>query len=188
MARGLRLTEQAWPLLAGLAALAALVLFPLTLRPPVASPLAALVHLNERHLLANLAGCAVLGWLGWRARMGTAEALAWLLAWPLAQFALLLGPPLERFAGLSGWLHGGAALIAVSLLARTGRERLIGAVLLAGLGAKLLLEQPFAPPAFDPGWGFAPVPFAHLAGSLIGASLALLTRYWPLRTSRRQDP
>lgn len=188
MAHGLRLN--AWPLLAGAFALAAalLFLFPLPLAPAVASPLAALVHLNERHLLANLAGCAALGWLGHRAGMGGPQALAWLLAWPLGQLALLAGPPLVRFGGLSGWLHAGGALVIASLLMRTGRERLIGAALLAGLLAKLALEQPFAPPHFDPTWGFAPVPFAHFAGSLIGAALALIARYWPPRSSRRQHP
>lgn len=186
MARGLRLN--AWPLLAGLLGLSAAVLFPLHLEPAVISPLAALVHLNERHLLANLAGCAVLGWLGQRAGMSMPQALAWLLAWPLGQLALLAGPPLAHYGGLSGWLHAGSALIIVSLLMQGRRERLIGAALLAGLLAKLTLEQPFAAPRFDPDWGFAPVPFAHLAGSVIGAALALAARYWPLRLPRRQDP
>lgn len=186
MARGLRLS--AWPLLAGLFGLLAAVLFPLHLAPAVISPLAALVHLNERHLLANLAGCAVLGWLGHRAGMGMPQALAWLLAWPLGQLALLAGPPLTHFGGLSGWLHAGSTIVIANLLMREGRERWIGAALLAGLLAKLVLEQPFAPPRFDPDWGFAPAPFAHLAGSVIGAALALAARYWPLRSPRRQDP
>jgi len=187
VARRLRLIPW-WPLLAGLAGLAAALLFPLSLRPAAPSPLAALVHLNERHLLANLAGCAVLGWLGWRAGMAGRQALAWLLALPLGQLGLLAGPPLERFGGLSGWLHAGAAIVSVCLLMRSGRERWIGAAMLAGLLAKLALEQPFAPPRFDPDWGFAPAPFAHLSGSVIGAGLALLARYWPLSILRRQDP
>jgi hypothetical protein len=186
VARSFRLSV--WPLLAGLFGLAAAVLFPLHLDTAVISPLAALVHLNERHLWANLAGCAVLGWLGHRAGMGLPQAAAWLLAWPLTQLALLVGPPLAHFGGLSGWLHAGSAIIIASLLMRQGRERLIGAALLAGLLAKLTLEQPFAAPQFDPDWGFAPVPFAHLAGSVIGTALSLAARYWPLRLPRRQDP
>lgn len=187
MARGLRLSAW-WPLLAGLFGLAAALLFPLGWQPAVWSPLAAGVHLNERHLLANLAGCAVLGWLGLRAGMAGRQALAWLLAWPLGQLALLAGPPLAHFGGLSGWLHAGSAIVITSLLLRSGRERWIGAALLAGLLTKLALEQPFAPPRFDPDWGFAPVPFAHLASSVVGACLALLARYWPLSFRRRQDP
>jgi hypothetical protein len=187
VARGLRLKAW-WPLLAGLAGLAAALLFPLALRPAVSSPLAALMHLNERHLLANLAGCAVLGWLGLRSGMAGPQALAWLLAWPLGQLALLAGPPLAYFGGLSGWLHAGAAIVSVSLAMRQGRERWIGTALLAGLLAKLVLEQPFAPPRFDPGWGFAPAPFAHLSGSVIGAGLAPLARYWRFSFRRRQDP
>ncbi|MFH7041993.1 rhombosortase [Paucibacter sp. JuS9] len=180
----------AWPLLAALMGLAALALFPLSLAPPVASPLATLVHLNERHLLANLAGCAVLAWLGWRAQMDRSNAFAWLLAWPLGQVALLAGPAMSSFGGLSGWLHAGCAIVVVELLQRRGRERLIGAALLAGLLAKLLLEQPWgALPPVDPAWGFAPAPFAHLAGSVTGAALALVTRYCRPSIHRwRQDP
>lgn len=186
MARGFRLSG--WALLAGAAGLAAALLFPFPLAPAVASPLATLVHLSERHLIANLIGCAVLGWLGQRAAMDGPRTLAWLLAWPLGQIALLAGPPLTHFGGLSGWLHAGCAIVAVTLLQRHGRERLIGAALLVGLITKLAFEQPLSPPHFDPAWGFAPAPFAHLAGSVTGALLALLARYWPLSFRRRQKP
>ena len=68
---------------------------------------AALVHLSLLHLAANLAGCAVLALLGWRAALPLRAAGAWLLAWPLTQLGLLLRPELRRYAGLSGELcHG----------------------------------------------------------------------------------
>ncbi|MBV8034212.1 rhombosortase [Roseateles sp.] len=142
---------------------------------------AAFVHWTPLHLAANLAGCAVLALLGWRAALGPREALAGLLALPLTQLGLLLRPELARYAGLSGELHALAAIAALALLARPGRERRVGAGIALGLVAKLALEAPLGPPLrATPGFDFPVAPLAHLTGALAGA-LA-----WGL-TMRRSD-
>lgn len=144
---------------------------------------AALVHLSLRHLAANLAGCAVLALLGWRAALPARAAGAWLLAWPLTQLGLLLRPELTRFAGLSGLLHAGVAIAALELIRRSGRERWIGLGIAAGLAAKLALEAPFGPVLRAvPGFDFAVVPWAHFSGVLAGA-LA-----WGLTMRRSNQP
>ena len=130
---------------------------------------AAFVHWTPRHLGANLAGCAVLALLGWRAALGPREALAGLVALPLTQLGLLLRPELQRYGGLSGELHALAAIAALALLARGGRERLVGAGILLGMAAKLVLEHPLGPVLrATPGFDFAVAPFAHLSGAVAG--------------------
>lgn len=138
---------------------------------------AAWVHWSPRHLGANLAGCAALALLGWRAGLDGRSTTAWLLAWPLTQLALLAWPGLRHFGGLSGVLHAGIAVAAVALLARQGRERRIGALLAAGLLLKLTLEAPLGPPLKHvAGWDIAIAPAAHLTGAAAGALCSLLLR------------
>lgn len=142
---------------------------------------AAFVHWTPLHLVANLAGCAVLALLGWRADLAGREVAAGLLALPLTQLGLLLRPDLAHYGGLSGVLHGLAVVAALSLLARRGRERWVGAALLLGLAAKLALEHPLGPALREtPGFDFAVAPFAHLSGALAGALAWRLTMR-PLR-------
>jgi rhomboid family GlyGly-CTERM serine protease len=137
---------------------------------------AALVHWTPLHLAANLAGCAVLALLGWRAGLGGREAWAGLVALPLTQLGLLLRPDLQRYAGLSGELHALATIAALALLQRTGRERLVGAGIALGLAAKLLLEDPLGPVLQTrPGFDFAVAPMAHLTGALAGLLAGGLT-------------
>ncbi len=131
---------------------------------------AAFVHWTPLHLGANLAGCAVLALLGWRAGLGPGEALAALIALPLTQLGLLLRPELQHYAGLSGELHALVAVAALTLFARRSREHYIGAALVVGLIAKLALEHPLGPVLRDtPGFDFPVAPFAHLTGTIAGA-------------------
>ncbi|RZJ13089.1 MAG: rhomboid family intramembrane serine protease, partial [Rubrivivax sp.] len=81
---------------------------------------AAFVHWTPIHLAANLAGCAVIATLGWRAGLGAREAVAALIALPLTQLGLLLRADLQRYAGLSGELH---ALVAIAAAAHQQRQR-----------------------------------------------------------------
>lgn len=131
---------------------------------------AAFVHWTPLHLAANLAGCAVLGLLGWRARFGLRETAASLLALPLTQLALLLRPALLHYGGLSGVLHSLAAVAALSLMRRPGRDRWVGAGIGLGLAAKIALEAPLGPVLqATAGFDFPVAPFAHLSGALAGA-------------------
>lgn len=137
---------------------------------------AAFVHLTPLHLAANLAGCAVLALLGHRAQLPRRAALAGLVALPLTQLGLLLHPELARYAGLSGALHALVAIAALTLIARAGRDRLVGAAIAAGLVAKLALEDPLGPVLrATPGFDFAVAPFAHLTGAVAGLVAWALT-------------
>lgn len=134
------------------------------------------MHLSPAHLAMNLAGCAVLGLLGWRAALGPRAAAAWLLAWPLTHLALLLQPALMHYGGLSGVLHAGVAIVALHLARfETGRRRMIGLALGLGLLAKVLSETPWGPPTQAvPGWDFAVAPMAHAAGVASGIASSLV--------------
>ncbi len=153
---------------------------------------AAFVHWSPLHLGANLAGCAVLATFGAAARLPRRATLAWALAWPLTQGALLLQPALTHYGGLSGVLHAGVAVAAMHLLAaprpRRAATRAIGAAVLGGLVLKLLLERPWAGPLAHPaGWDIALAPLAHAAGAAAGtACAAACAAGWALR--RRVRP
>ncbi|MEO6278946.1 rhombosortase [Roseateles sp.] len=142
---------------------------------------AAFVHWTPIHLAANLAGCAVLALLGHRAQLGKRETLAAVIALPLTQFGLLLRADLDRYAGLSGELHALAAIAALTLISRAGRERLIGAAIALGLIAKLALEHPLGPALrATEGFDFPVAPFAHLSGALAGLiAWSLTMRSYP---------
>lgn len=142
---------------------------------------AALVHWSPLHLGANLAGAAVVAAFGRAAALPPRATLAWALAWPITQLALLAQPALAHYGGLSGVLHAGVAVAAVHLLARPGRARAIGAAVLAGLVAKLLWERPWAGPLAHPaGWDIAVAPLAHAAGAVAGATAGAVA-VWTMR-------
>ncbi|MCV2351286.1 rhombosortase [Paucibacter sp. Y2R2-4] len=135
----------------------------------------ALVHWSQQHLLANLAACAVVTLFGWGARVPPRCALAWLLAWPLTQLALLSQHDLPHFGGLSGILHAGVTVVLVELLWRGGRDRLIGACVTLGLLIKLWQEQPLGTALRHLAeWDIPVVPFSHLSGAVAGAICALI--------------
>jgi rhomboid family GlyGly-CTERM serine protease len=145
------------------------------------------VHWGLKHTLVNAVGVVLLAWIGWRSALSNRAALAWFLALPLGQGLLWVKTDLVEVAGLSGWLHAGVAVLAVVLCRRSNtRERVLGAAVGAGLVLKLLLEAPWGPALrYEPMWGAMPVaPWAHLAGALAGASMALLMLFWrtPSRT------
>ncbi len=137
---------------------------------------AGLVHLSHGHLLANLAGCAVVGAFGRAAHVGTAGVLAWLAAWPLGHAGLLLVPGLQHYAGLSGMLHAGVVVAALSLCWHgTGRRRWIGVAVLAGVALKLVLERPWSSVVqHAAGWDFPIAGAAHLSGAIAGLACSLL--------------
>lgn len=147
---------------------------------------AAWVHLSATHLAVNLAGLAVVSWLGVRASATRADALAWATAWPLTHLALLAQPALQRYAGLSGVLHAGVVVVALRLWrSSTPRERALGIAVLAGLAIKLLLEEPWLGALRrNAQWDFAVAPGAHLAGALAGGLCALLLTRQRRRATR----
>lgn len=158
----------------------------LATRQPWRAVTAAWVHLSRLHLLANLAGCALVAALGAVAGCGPRAAAAWALAWPLTQLALLLQPALTRYAGLSGVLHAAVAVAVVQLLvAERGGRRAIGIALGTGLLLKLVFDAPWQGPLRQvPGWDIAIAPAAHAAGALAGLSCAWLLRVGRVATIR----
>lgn len=151
---------------------------------------AALLHWSPQHLHMNALGLLALALLGWRAGALPADALAWALAWPLTQAGLLLQPALQHYAGLSGVLHAGVAILAWRLWrADAGRARAVGAVLALGLLLKLVLEAPWAGATRAvPGWDFALAPGAHLSGALAGLATAWLCGHMALRPRQKAAP
>lgn len=137
---------------------------------------AAWVHLSRLHLLANLAGAALVVALGVAARLPPRASVAWALAWPLTHLGLLAMPELTRYGGLSGVLHAGVAVAATTMLRRSARgERLLGGAIAVVLVVKLLTEAAWRGPLQQPeGWDIAVAPLAHATGALAGAALALV--------------
>jgi len=171
--------------LLGLGALAGLGLPPAALdwQPALASSepwrawSAAIVHLSALHLAANLAGVVLVAALGFVAGLPRRSVLAWFVAWPLTHLALLARPDLIHYAGLSGVLHAGVAVVAVHLIATArGLRRAIGLALLGGLALKVASETPWAAQALrhPAGWDIAIAPFAHASGLVAGALASAL--------------
>jgi rhomboid family GlyGly-CTERM serine protease len=137
------------------------------------------VHYSVAHLVGNLAGVALAGLFGVVAQLPARMAWAWLVAWPLTQFGLLVRPDLAHYGGLSGVVHAGVAAVAAYLLvAGTRAQRWVSGIVLVGLCAKLLSESPWGPALRHTGsWDFAVAPMAHVtgvvAGALAGAFVAL---------------
>jgi rhomboid family GlyGly-CTERM serine protease len=187
---------RSWAVLCGVWALLALLAWPLphealdwqpglAASQPWRSLTGALVHHSPMHLGANLAGCAVLALLGWRAQLDARATLAAALAWPLTQWGLLLRPELLHFGGLSGVLHAAVAVAAVQLIGRSGRERWIGGAIAAGLLVKVVIENPLGPALqASPGWDVLLATFSHLCGAITGGICAVAVNAWAARTAR----
>ena len=131
---------------------------------------AAFVHFSTLHLVANLAGTALVAALGFFARVPWRIVAAWLVAWPLTHLGLLARPDLLDYGGLSGVLHAGVACVALHLVIdQRGARRSIGWATLAVLVAKVMSESPWgAALRFPAGWDIAVAPFAHLSGLVAG--------------------
>jgi hypothetical protein len=93
---------------------------------------------------------------------------------------LLLQPALRHYGGLSGVLHAGVAVVAVSLLGQPNRaRRAIGGTVLLGLALKVIFEAPWAGAVRQvPGWDIGIAPLAHATGAAAGVLCALLARAW----------
>ena len=148
------------------------------------------VHWSWGHLVANLAGTALIAALGARARADRADAWAWFVAWPVTQLGLWLQPALQHYGGLSGVLHAGVVIAAIGLCQReSGPRRAVGALILGGVALKIGLEQPWhAVLRHTPGWGIAIAPAAHLSGALVGVACGVAAAYWRQRARQALVP
>ena len=162
----------------------------LAAREPWRAWSAALVHLSTMHLAANLAGAVLVGALGFVAGVPLRSVSAWLVAWPLTQLTLLARPDLSHYAGLSGVLHAGVAVVAVHLIAVAhGARQAIGFALLAALALKGRAKRNgLARPAI-PRLGHrrgAVSPARLVAGALV-STLAEAAARWHRLTMGRND-
>lgn len=134
------------------------------------------VHYNGIHLAGALAGTLLTGALGFAANVPARLVWAWLVAWPLTHFGLLVKPELVHYGGVSGVVHAGVAAVIVFLLVqRKTLQRLIGAAMLIGILIKVIGETPWGPVLRHPeGWGIAVAPIAHATGAAAGAVCALV--------------
>jgi rhomboid family GlyGly-CTERM serine protease len=162
----------------------------LALHEPWRAFSAAFVHYSSLHLSANIAGALLVGALGYVAAVPMRSALAWLIAWPVTHFGLLLQPELLHYGGLSGVLHAGVAVACVNLIVvGNRRQRIVAALLLAGLALKVLGETPWQGSLrHPPGWDIAVAPFAHASGVVMGILGAAVGEAWHRRRAHRIAP
>lgn len=147
------------------------------------------VHLNLPHLISNLLAMGGVAAAGWVLRPGARCTLAWLLAWPLTQVALLCWPQVDYAVGLSGLMHAGTLLLAVQIaLVRipVRGARFWGALLIGGVLTKVVLERGWAQPlVWDAGNQLWVVQAAHVTGAAWGVLLGLLVAVLPGAHHRR---
>jgi rhomboid family GlyGly-CTERM serine protease len=141
------------------------------------------VHLNTPHLIGNQLALGALTAFAWVIRPSLRCAMAWLTAWPLTQFTLLLWPQIGYAVGLSGLLHAGAMVLAVQLMFKRipiRKARRWGALLALGVLTKILLERGWQyPVVWDRANDMSVVQAAHLSGVMWGLLLGLLVAWWP---------
>ena len=93
----------------------------LGLRQPWRLWTSAWVHWSGAHLAINIAGAAVVAFVGRRARLPTSAAASWALAWPLTQVLMAalggerLAALMPHYGGLSGVLHAGVVVLGLAL-------------------------------------------------------------------------
>lgn len=145
------------------------------------------VHLGYWHLLMNLAGLLLLALL-LHGVMRVREWLLLLLALPLlisTAFWLQL-PELQRYAGMSGVLHGIAVAGALRMV-NDARERSWGLLLLGLVAVKVLAEQSADQSLASGLIGGRVLTEAHLYGAVSGAGLGgLLVLFQHRRSATKQ--
>lgn len=131
------------------------------------------IHLSWRHLAANFAALALIGWVASNLRAGGSLA-AVLGAWTGITIGLAVGFwSIEWYAGLSGLLYGWFAGLAFELCLMRGRVAWVGALLLVGGALKIGFDLG-AGPIFVGALGIpvaAPVHLYGYAGGLAAASV-----------------
>lgn len=144
------------------------------------------VHHDAPHRLVNLIALAALAVIGWRWGVDAATTHRWvLIGWPLTSALTLAADDLAYVYGLSGFVHGVAALLAAWGLRHTqGHDRTVALMLGLLLALKVLGEQAWNTPVADSvAWGFPVVVANHLAGALSG----LLIGLWGFWRSQAAD-
>lgn len=135
------------------------------------------VHGSAPHLMGNLMGGVLVALLGAVARVPPRFALAWAAAWPLTHLSLIADPRLLAYGGLSGVLHAGVAIAALSLLLQPA-ARGLGRMILVGLLLKVGLEAPWRAALVESATlGVAVAPLVHTTGVAWGLLLGGWARW-----------
>ncbi len=141
------------------------------------------VHVNAAHLIGNLLAMAALAVFSWVGRPSLRCALAWLAAWPLTQFTLLLWPQVGYAVGLSGLMHAGTMVLAVQLMFKRmpiHQARRWGTLLALVVLLKMVTERGWwYPVVWDRVNEMSVVQAAHVSGVAWGLLLGLLVAWWP---------
>lgn len=124
------------------------------------------IHVGWSHAVLNLAALLLLP-LIFPLYPVSRFWLLLLLGSPLLSVALIIGlPELERYAGLSGILHG--IYFSAALHAFVSRsDRLVASILYLGLTIKLILESFFVRQSVDEWIGAPVLTQAHLLGVVV---------------------
>ncbi|WP_405220556.1 rhombosortase [Lentisalinibacter sediminis] len=144
-----------------------------------------LVHLGPGHLLLNLAGLALVGWVAGREYGATGWwVIAAISAATLVAALYLLHPGVAWYVGLSGVLHGLLAGGLVPALRRRDPAAVILAALLAG---KLAWEAMAGPiPGAEQTAGGPVLVEAHRYGALGGVVAGFVASGWSRRRRTSQ--
>lgn len=133
-----------------------------------------LAHLGNGHLLENLAGLLLVGWVsGDSFSQRQWAAITFLCALAIGAALYLGNPELEWYVGLSGLLYG---LLIAGLLMQLRRHpsRRYALVLLSAVVLKILWEQQAGPlPGSERITGGSVIVDAHLYGVMFGVICAL---------------
>ena len=137
-----------------------------------------LVHFSREHLMGNCT-TLLLAETFLRLEGERVPRRFWCLAPPAVGLALFLFmTDLPTYGGLSGIACGVIVLLAGRWLRGSRPEQGAALLLLAGVGAKVLLEAHTCQPLLAAGTApFVPVPLAHLAGAAVGAFLSVTEQY-----------
>jgi len=137
-----------------------------------------LVHPAWTHLLLNIAGLAVL-WVivGDAIRPGAWLCVILACAAAVSLGLLVFSPAVAWYVGMSGILHG---MLAAGAIASLGQRPALGAILLALLTGKLVLEWlATGESATSSLVGGAVITDAHLYGALAGLACGAVLRALP---------
>jgi len=136
------------------------------------------LHGSALHLQRNLMALALIALLAAAYGSSARTALVWALAWPLTHLGMLMQPALHTYIGMSGVLHAGVAILCLQQIEQNAPPwpKRLAWIMLIGLGAKILMENPWHNGLVRPaGSDITVAPLAHLSGSAAGITLYLFS-------------
>lgn len=142
-----------------------------------------LVHFTRGHLLFDLLGFLLAGWIIRRRGYAGFWMLCVISALAISG-ALMLDPEVASFGGISGVVNAAVVFIVARQVSEPGRWRWVSLAILILAAGNSVLEAATGRPTFAiPGeQTFVPVPLAHMIGGLTGALMGMQFRRGPEKT------